>query len=72
MTQNLIRTTYHNNIHDTIQNIQYTAHSAIELYIVMDHTKNHQRNTFTISTSHPQYTKPATPTMIFMFMFLVC
>ena len=50
--------------------IQYTAYIPIELYIVTDRW-NHQRDTFTLSTSHTHYTKPATPTMISMFCFYV-
>jgi len=39
--------------------IQYTAHIPIELYNVTDRW-NHQRDTFTQSTSHPhyEYTRP--------------
>jgi len=49
--------------------IQYTAHIPIELYIVTDRW-NHRRETFTLSTIHPDYTKPATPTVISMFCFM--
>jgi len=50
--------------------MQYTAHIPVELYTVTDRTKNHQQNTFTLSTSQPDYTKPATP--ISMLCFFVC
>ena len=50
--------------------IQYTAHSSIELYIVTDRNKNHQRGIFALPTSYPNYTKPATPTKISMLRFL--
>jgi len=66
----LEKSKYHNNINTTTQKIQYTTHSPIELYIVTNCAKkNHQPDTFTLSTSYPNYTKPATPTMITMLCF---
>jgi len=48
--------------------IQYTVLIPIEFYVVTDHT-NHQRDTFTLSTSQPDYTKPATQTIVSMLYF---
>jgi hypothetical protein len=62
---------YHSNIYTTIQKIQYTTYSPIELYIATNHAKkNHQWGTFTLSISYLDYTKLATPTMIPMLCFL--
>ena len=34
---------------------------------ITDHTKNYQRDTFTLSTRYQDHTKPAAPTMIYIF-----